>query len=133
MDAHQIDVARDCLAGAHSDTLGFPESVRRLMQAGFEAYPVDYRRNSRSHYLPDGETLDLDIPHPADPVAAAFDAEGVASAVRWAQAGGADYTYAAFNRRVAACGCAFYLVSFPGRRVVYVGRTGEAHVEHFPN
>lgn len=25
MDAHQIDVARDCLAGAHSDTLGFPE------------------------------------------------------------------------------------------------------------
>jgi hypothetical protein len=25
-----------------------------------------------------------------------------------------------------------YLVSFPGRRVLYFGRTGETHAEHLP-
>jgi hypothetical protein len=31
-----------------------------------------------------------------------------------------------------AAGCAGYIVSFLGRRVVYFGRTAETHVEHFP-
>lgn len=31
-----------------------------------------------------------------------------------------------------AAGCAGYLVSLPGRRVVYYGRTGETHVELIP-
>jgi hypothetical protein len=29
-------------------------------------------------------------------------------------------------------GCVAYMVSLPGRRVVYYGRTGASHVEHFP-
>jgi hypothetical protein len=29
-------------------------------------------------------------------------------------------------------GCAGYIVSFSGRRVVYVGRTAEVHTEYFP-
>jgi len=33
---------------------------------------------------------------------------------------------------VVAAGCTGYLVSFPGQRAVYFGRTGETHVEHFP-
>jgi hypothetical protein len=33
---------------------------------------------------------------------------------------------------VKALGCAGYLVSFPGRRVVYFGRAAEFHVERFP-
>ena len=31
-----------------------------------------------------------------------------------------------------AAGCAGYLVSFPGRRVLYWGRTAHTHVEMFP-
>lgn len=38
-----------------------------------------------------------------------------------------------FCRKVAAAGCAGYVVSFPGRRAVYMGRTGETHVETFPD
>ncbi len=49
-----------------------------------------------------------------------------------AQAKAAGYSYAGFCATVAAAGCAGYLVSFPGRRVVYFGRTAETHVEHFP-
>lgn len=32
----------------------------------------------------------------------------------------------------AAAGFEGYLVSLPGRRAVYFGRTAETHVEHFP-
>jgi len=35
--------------------------------------------------------------------------------------------------QVKAAGCAGYLVSFLGRRVVYYGRSAETHVEHFPS
>ena len=52
--------------------------------------------------------------------------------VRWAQANPADYSYVAFCEKVKAAGCAGYLVSFLGRRVVYFGRTAETHVEYFP-
>ena len=52
--------------------------------------------------------------------------------VRWAQANPPGYSYEAFSRNVMACGCAGYLVSFSGRRVLYFGRSGETHTEHFP-
>jgi len=132
MDAQQTAIAKTCLEGSYQDSMSFPETVRALVEAGFEGYIVDYRRNTRTHYLPDGESLVLDNPHEADAVAAAFDATAVEAAVRWAQSGAAAYTYAAFNQRVTAAGCAGYLVSFLGRRVVYFGRTGELHIEHFP-
>jgi uncharacterized protein YbcV (DUF1398 family) len=65
-------------------------------------------------------------------VAPGFDAGEVEAMVRWAQSGDAAYSYAAFCARVKAAGCAGYIVSFPGRRVLYFGRTAETHVEHFP-
>lgn len=132
MDAQKTAIAETCLARAHDDTLSFPQAAGMLMEAGFEAYLVDYRAGTRTHYLPGGETLTLPCPGEERPVAEAFEAAGVSAAIAWAQSGAADYTYAAFNRQVTAAGCAGYLVSFPGRRVVYFGRTGEVHVEHFP-
>lgn len=133
MNAQQIVIAETCLAGAYDDTLSFPQAVGILMEAGFEGYLVDYRADTQTHYLSGGETLVLACPGGEGPVAEAFDAAAVSATIAWAQSGAADYTYAAFNRQVTAAGCAGYLVSFPGRRVIYFGRTGEVHVEHFPN
>lgn len=133
MNAQQIAIAGTCLAGAYDDTLNFPQAVGMLMEAGFEGYLVDYRADTRTHYLPGGETLVLACPGEAGPVAETFNAAAISAAIAWAQSGAADYAYAAFNRQVTAAGCAGYLVSFPGRRVIYFGRTGEVHVEHFPN
>ena len=65
-------------------------------------------------------------------VAAEFDQPGVAVQIKWAQANPPDYSYAAFCKNVKALGCAGYMVSFLGRRVLYFGRTAETHVEHFP-
>lgn len=132
MDAERIAIATACLNAAHDGSLSFPEIIGKLVDAGFEGYAVDYRRNSQTFYLPDGDNIELAMPHFTGPVAAIFDSAQVAALVRWAQAGGPDYSYAAFCEKATAAGCAGYLVSFLGRRVVYYGRTAETHVELFP-
>lgn len=132
MDTRSTEIARFCLAAAEGDTLTFPQIVGALMDAGFEAYAVDFRAGRATHYRPDGSCLDLPT-HALDTgIAAGFDPAPIQAAIRNAQSKAPGYSYKGFCRRVAAAGCASYLVSFLGRRVVYVGRTGETHVEHFP-
>lgn len=131
MDAERIAIAQACLTAAHDGSMAFPQIVGRLIGAGFDGYLVDYRRNTTSHYLPDGDSADLGMTAHGGSVAERFDAAEVAAAVRAAQAGGPDYCYAGFCERVKAAGCAGYLVSFCGRRVLYFGRTGEVQVEMF--
>lgn len=132
MDAERISVAQTCLNAAHDGSLSFPEIVGKLIAAGFEGYTVDYRRNSQTYYLPDGDSVAMDMPPSAGRVAVAFDATEIERLVRWAQANPADYSYVAFCEKAKAAGCAGYFVSFLGRRVVYFGRTAETHAEHFP-
>ena len=66
------------------------------------------------------------------PVAASFDAAIVRQAIGEAQTLAPGYTYKGFCAKVAGAGCAGYLVSFVGKRVLYYGRTGEIHTEYFP-
>jgi uncharacterized protein YbcV (DUF1398 family) len=132
MDTNRLSAAKTCLHAAHDGSLSFPEIIGKLVAAGFEGYAIDYRRNSQTFYLPDGDSVALDMQPSAGTVAAAFDAAEVERLVRWAQANPAGYSYVAFCEKVKVAGCAGYMVSFPGRRVVYFGRTAETHVEHFP-
>ena len=121
MDAEQTAVAKNCMRGAHDGSLSFPEFVGKLIAAGFEGYAVDYRRDSQAFYLPDGDSVAFDMQRSAGSVSATFDAAEIERLVRWAQANPSDYSYVAFSKKVKAAGCAGYLVSFPGRRVVYFG------------
>jgi uncharacterized protein YbcV (DUF1398 family) len=132
MDAERISIAQSCLDAAHDGSLAFPAIVGKLIAAGFEGYTVDYRRNTQTCYLPDGDSVALDMPHSDGTTAATFDASAIEGLVRWAQRGESDYSYRAFCEKAKGAGCAGYLVSFLGRRVVYFGRTAETHVEHFP-
>lgn len=132
MDAQRIAIAQDSLQAAHDGSLSFPDIVGRLIGAGFEAYLIDYRRQAATYYLPDGDSVTLDMRASQGAVAAAFDQAGIAAQVKWAQANPPDYNYSAFCANVKALGCAGYLVSFLGRRVLYFSRTAETHVEHFP-
>lgn len=132
MDAHLIDTARTCLDAAYDKTMSFPQIVGALMGAGFEGYVVDYRRNTTTYFLPDGESAVLENRASGAPVAERFDQDGVIAQIKWAQANPPDYSYAAFCKNVKALGCAGYIVSFLGRRVLYFGRTAETHVEYFP-
>jgi uncharacterized protein YbcV (DUF1398 family) len=132
MNAELVTIAEGCLAAASDKTMSFPEIVGTLIGAGFEGYVVDYRLGTTSFFLPDGEAVVLGSRPSEGKVAAAFDVAGVVSEIRWAQANPPDYSYAAFSTNVKAHGCAGYIVSFSGRRVLYFGRTAETHTEHFP-
>ena len=133
MDDRQKAVAKTCLEGAEGNTMTFPQIVGTLMEAGFESYTIDFRRAIATYYLPDGENIEL-ATHQIDvPVAPTFDGTLIQAAIREAQQLVPGYTYKGFCTKAASAGCASYFVSFSGRRALYIGRTAETHVEHFPN
>lgn len=132
MNEQLTATAQKCLDGSYDGGMDFPSIVRTLIGAGFEGYCVDYRRGTSTYFLATGESVQLALPASGGTVAAEFRANNIELAVREAQGKSAGYTYAGFCSKVKAAGCAGYMVSFLGRRVVYFGRTAETHVEHFP-
>ncbi|MEI9947989.1 MAG: DUF1398 family protein [Pseudomonadota bacterium] len=132
MDTKHQAIARECLEAADNGVMTFPQIVRTLMEAGFDGYLVDLRLDQATYYLANGEGLELPMQRSAVAVAVDFDTGAVQAAIREAQALVPGYTYRGFCDKVKGAGCAGYLVSFPGRRVLYFGRSAENHVEHFP-
>lgn len=132
MDDRQISVARACLDGAESDMMNFPQIVGALMEAGFESYAIDFRRAVALYYLTDGDSVQLPTHRIATPIAASLDTTRLQAAIREAQQRVAGYSYKGFCEKAASAGCAGYVVSFIGRRALYIGRTGETHIERFP-
>lgn len=131
MTTNWRDVARATLAGSESGEMTFSESVQILAEAGFDGYAVDFRRSTRAYYMPDGAAIELETER-TEPVAERFDAAVIKEAIGEAQALAPGYTYEGFCAKVARAGCAGYLVSLVGKRVLYYGRTGETHTEYFP-
>ena len=83
--------------------------------------------------MPDGDLVEVPTHKIDDPVAPSFDAGHIQAAIKDAQQLVPGYTYRGFCKKIASAGCAGYIVSFSGRRALYIGRTAETHVEHFPN
>jgi len=133
MDTRLVEIATACLRSAEDNTLTFPQIIGTLMGEGFESYTVDFRRRAAIYYRADGDSVELKTTVEHGPVAEAFDAATVQAAIREAQALVPGYTYRGFCAKVTAAGCTGYVVSFPGRRAVYSGRTAETHVERFPD
>ncbi len=132
MDSHLQNVALAAMHAAERGTQSFPDIVAALTAAGFESYAIDLRRETATYYLADDDSVQFETHTTPQPVAAAFDAAALQAAIRAAQTLAPGYTYKGFCAQAKAAGCAGYLVSFTGRRALYVGRTGETHVEHFP-
>ncbi len=132
MHASVISVIQDCHEASEADRLNFPQILAELNAAGIEGYLVDYRRSTKTYYQPDGESLELAFPPVDAKIEAIFAAGVVQSAIREAQTNAPGYTYRGFCKKVMEAGCAGYIVSLLGRRVVYFGRTAETHIELFP-
>jgi uncharacterized protein YbcV (DUF1398 family) len=132
MDASVTAIIHDCHLASEEDRLDFPQILAALHQAGVEGYIVDYRRSTKTYYQPDSESLELSFPDMSVEMSPDFDAAAVEAAVREARTKAPGYTYKGFCAKVMQAGCAGYIVSILGRRVVYFGRTAETHVEHFP-
>lgn len=130
MNAEQIQLIQGCAQGALTGELTFPEIVSRLGQIGVERYHADYSRQEITYYLPNGDSLVVDTPHPGHATGSEFSASAVEAAVRQSQSN--EHTYLDFIRKTMGAGCVGYFVQITGRRVLYFGRNGESHIEHFP-
>jgi len=122
---------RQTLSASNEGRIHFGQVVEALLEAGVESYAVDYRARRSTYYMPDGETLTLEMPAPEVAIAAGFSAEGIRSAVLGAQRGAVMYPE--FKRLSQAAGCVGYAVWLAGRHVAYYGRKGETHIERFPD
>jgi hypothetical protein len=65
-------IARNCLEGAESNGMTFPQIVSTLIAVGFEGYSVDLRRGTIAYYSPSGEAVEFSGAKPTLPVAASF-------------------------------------------------------------
>ncbi len=130
MDALVRDIMVEATRASDEERVTFGEVVVKLMQAGVERYHCDLIRGEKIYYLPNGESELVAGDAVGIVPAAEFSAAGVDAAVRAIQAGRIQYR--TFCRHVAEAGCVGYHVSLVGRRAVYYGRSGDAHVEWFP-
>ncbi len=131
MNAEKAPIIQGCAQGALTGELTFPEIVGKLNQIGVERYHADYCRQEVTYYVADGDSLVVATPHPSHAIATEFSASAVEGAVRQSQRN--EHTYLDFIRKTMAAGCVGYFVQITGRRVIYLGRNGESHVEHFPS
>lgn len=132
MDANLQSIASTCCNASQSGNMSFKDIVATLIEAGFESYTIDFRLARATYFLSSSDTVDIPAPELSGAVAAAFDKAAIEAAIREAQSNAPGYTYLGFCEKVRAAGCAGYMVSFPGKRAVYYGRTAEMHVEPFP-
>lgn len=126
-----VDAIRRCSAESFESNMPFPEVVRQLTQAGVERYDTDLMRMRKTFYGRGGGThVELFPEFTPVEIPEEFSANRVAEAVAASQQ--RRIGYREFLTEIMHAGTAAYHVFLTGRKVMYVGRKGETHVEHFP-
>lgn len=125
-----IALMQQALHGSEAGQFTFPQAVGLLREAGVESYEVDLLHGDDTFYLSSGETHIEPLQHTGTTVAEDFNQPQVVAAIRAAQAD--QIRYPEFLRRITAAGVANYRTYITGARVLYLGRKGDMHVEHFP-
>jgi uncharacterized protein YbcV (DUF1398 family) len=121
------EAAHGTLAG----TMSFPEVVGKLLAAGVEYYLVDYVGMRKSFYGATGDLVVTPINYEGLPaVAAEFSVEKLRANILDSQRNGQKYRD--FTRRAMEAGVQSYFAFLRGKRVTYLGRTGDQHIEWFP-
>lgn len=128
MNANRIRrMAEVTLSGA----LPFPEIVGHLMAEGVEYYRVDYVSLSFSFYDESGGVVVAPLAFEGLPsVASSFKAAELRAAILDSQQNGQKYRQ--FCARAMEAGVQSYYAFLRGKRVLYIGRDGDQHVEWFP-
>ncbi len=122
-----LEVARATLGG----TMSFPEGVAKLLPAGVEYYHVDYVTLRKTYYDGTGGAVPTTITfEDLPPVAAEFNLAALKAAIVDSQQHGQKYRD--FSRRAMEAGVQCYFAFLRGKRVTYLGRTGDQHIEWFP-
>ena len=112
-------------------TASFPEIVATLVDAGVEYYYVDYVGRCKTFYGPIGDRCLTAITYENLPaIAPELDVASLQSAILDSQQHGQEYYD--FSVRAMAAGVQGYFAFLRGKRVVYIGRSGDQHIEWFP-
>lgn len=121
------EAATATLAG----TMTFPQIVAKLLEAGVEYYQVDYVGRCKRFYDANGTCVVTAIPFEGlPPVAAELDIAALRDDIRDSQQNGQHFRD--FTIRAMRAGVQGYFAFLRGRRVTYLGRTGDQHTEWFP-
>lgn len=114
-----------------SGTLPFPEIVANLLAEGVEYYHVDYVRLQFSFYGTDGSVVIAPLTIEQRPaIAPELDLAALRAAILDSQRHGQPFPR--FCARAMEAGVHGYFAFLRGKRVTYLGRTGDHHVEWFP-
>jgi uncharacterized protein YbcV (DUF1398 family) len=108
----------------------FPQVVKGLLEVGVESYLVDFATKQKTHYLADGTTHTVPMILEPGQIAENFNGADLVAAIRGAQAD--TVRYPEFVKRSTAAGVIGYWAFLTGKRVIYLGRKGEQHIEEFP-
>lgn len=131
MQQETISAIDHTVTASNEGKIHFGQVIGRLIQAGVEAYHVDYRGQRATYYTPNGEVHTVGTDAPELQIAESFNPDLLVSAIRGAQAG--TVKYPEFKTLSQAAGCVSYTVWIVGRHVAYYGRKGETHIEKFPD
>lgn len=125
-----ISVLKNTLQQTLDGKINFPQVVGTLLNEGLESYHVDLIRSEYRYYNPQGESyvelIHTEMHNPNK----TFSVDEVKAAIKASQAG--QIKYKEFIDRVLNAGCVYYITYLTGKKVVYFGRNGESHTEHFP-
>ena len=108
----------------------FPEVVRRLLEVGVKSYFVDVPNRREVFYMSDGQAHTQSMTLALNSVASDFSLAGIIAAIRGVQTDAIRYPE--FMKQATAAGVIAYWAFLAGRKVIYFGRKGEAHIEEFP-
>lgn len=109
----------------------FPQVVGELIKNNVERYIADLVGLKITYFSTNGELHELSLKFHAYPIAQEFNAVEVQNSIKDAQQAKIDYQ--AFLKRVMLAGCTHYEVFITGKKVIYFGRSGDHHIEHFPS
>ena len=112
-------------------SMPFPEIVSRLIDEGVDYYQVDYRALQFRFYGVNGGVVVAPLAFEGLPeIHETFDAPALRAAIQDSQTRGQKFRD--FSRRAMLAGVQGYFAFLTGKRVMYLGRQGDQHVEWFP-
>ena len=126
-----IEVIKRTSDQSITSNLPFPEVLKRLGEAQVESYFTDLCQREKTYYASSGEAIVTQMnTEPLGVVAEQFDGPAVKLAISDIQQRKTGYVD--FLKRIVAAGTFAYTVRLRGKRAIYLGRTGDLHIEHFP-
>lgn len=127
MDIKTLD---ECITLALAGKITFPETVKRLAATGTERYIVDLIGKQKLNFGVNGETYISSLAFDGPIIPQHFDTIEVQNAIKAIQQQQIDFR--TFLYRIMEAGCCHYEAYILGKKVIYLGRYGELHIEPFP-